>query len=270
MNSLNRTARRTIGRPANHASPAHRFRHGRHACRPAFRLRENGGTGAGSRRGGTRATRRLRCGRSNSMKRTAYRSLLPPNANQVNGVQRAVPASIATASGGPLRPRRTSGPLFDPIDPGAITRLYQLTCDHKWEVFFITQRPVTAGGTVQRQTHTVARRAWISDAQRDSAVCQSRKGGIGAATRLPGRRHAAELRRRPVRLIDARHPARRSGRSARRTERASSRDRYRAQHSARPWICLFKRPKRARIPRCSKSSENSPAGSRTVAVQIFV
>ena len=41
---------------------------------------------------------------------------------------------------------------LDPIDPGAITRLYQLTCEHKWEVFFITQRPVTAGGTVQRQT----------------------------------------------------------------------------------------------------------------------
>ena len=40
-----------------------------------------------------------------------------------------------------------------PIDAGAIERLYQLTCEHQWEVFFITQRPVTAGGTVQWQTH---------------------------------------------------------------------------------------------------------------------
>ena len=40
-----------------------------------------------------------------------------------------------------------------PIDPGAIERLYQLTCELKWEVFFITQRPVTAGETVQWQTH---------------------------------------------------------------------------------------------------------------------
>ena len=45
-----------------------------------------------------------------------------------------------------------------PMDPGAVRRLYQLTCDHKWEVFFITQRPSTAGGTVQSQTHK-----WLVD-----------------------------------------------------------------------------------------------------------
>ena len=42
---------------------------------------------------------------------------------------------------------------LEPIDDGAVRRLYQLTGEHNWEVFFITQRPATAGGTVQWQTH---------------------------------------------------------------------------------------------------------------------
>jgi 5'(3')-deoxyribonucleotidase len=41
-----------------------------------------------------------------------------------------------------------------PLENGAVARLYQLTCEHNWEVFFITQRPMTAGATVQWQTHT--------------------------------------------------------------------------------------------------------------------
>jgi 5'(3')-deoxyribonucleotidase len=41
-----------------------------------------------------------------------------------------------------------------PLEDGAVERLYQLTCEHNWEVFFITQRPATAGATVQWQTHT--------------------------------------------------------------------------------------------------------------------
>jgi hypothetical protein len=40
-----------------------------------------------------------------------------------------------------------------PIDPDAIKRLNQMTAELNWEVFFITQRPATAGGTVQWQTH---------------------------------------------------------------------------------------------------------------------
>jgi hypothetical protein len=39
-----------------------------------------------------------------------------------------------------------------PLEPGAVKRLYQLTSEHNWEVFFITQRPATAGATVQWQT----------------------------------------------------------------------------------------------------------------------
>jgi 5'(3')-deoxyribonucleotidase len=39
-----------------------------------------------------------------------------------------------------------------PLEDGAVKRLYELTCRHNWEVFFITQRPATAGATVQLQT----------------------------------------------------------------------------------------------------------------------
>src|SRR4029077_2255526 len=43
-----------------------------------------------------------------------------------------------------------------PLEEGAVRRLYQLTGQLNWEVFFVTQRPMTAGGTVQWQTH-----AWL-------------------------------------------------------------------------------------------------------------
>jgi len=39
-----------------------------------------------------------------------------------------------------------------PLEEGAIVRLHELTIELKWEVFFITQRPATAGATVQLQT----------------------------------------------------------------------------------------------------------------------
>ncbi len=41
---------------------------------------------------------------------------------------------------------------LEPIETGAVARLQQLSLAHRWEVFFITQRPATAGETVQRQT----------------------------------------------------------------------------------------------------------------------
>jgi hypothetical protein len=45
-----------------------------------------------------------------------------------------------------------------PIDADAIKRLNEMTSELNWEVFFITQRPATAGGTVQWQTHK-----WLVD-----------------------------------------------------------------------------------------------------------
>jgi hypothetical protein len=39
-----------------------------------------------------------------------------------------------------------------PLDHGAVKRIHAMMLAHRWEVFFITQRPDTAGDTVQRQT----------------------------------------------------------------------------------------------------------------------
>jgi hypothetical protein len=39
-----------------------------------------------------------------------------------------------------------------PLQKGAVKRIHQLMLAHRWEVFFITQRPDTEGDTVQRQT----------------------------------------------------------------------------------------------------------------------
>lgn len=41
---------------------------------------------------------------------------------------------------------------LQPTDPGAVRRIHEMMLRHPWEVFFITQRPATAGQTVQRQT----------------------------------------------------------------------------------------------------------------------
>ena len=39
-----------------------------------------------------------------------------------------------------------------PLDPTAVRRIHEMMVEHRWEVFFITQRPATEGDTVQRQT----------------------------------------------------------------------------------------------------------------------
>jgi hypothetical protein len=39
-----------------------------------------------------------------------------------------------------------------PTDTQAVRRIHEMMLRHPWEVFFITQRPATAGDTVQRQT----------------------------------------------------------------------------------------------------------------------
>src|SRR5687768_1684849 len=42
--------------------------------------------------------------------------------------------------------------FLKPTDPEAVRRIHALPIQHKWEVFFITQRPYTDGDTVQRQS----------------------------------------------------------------------------------------------------------------------
>ena len=39
-----------------------------------------------------------------------------------------------------------------PIEPGVVAELYHQAILHTWEVFFITQRPKSAGASVQKQT----------------------------------------------------------------------------------------------------------------------
>lgn len=41
---------------------------------------------------------------------------------------------------------------LQPTDPTAVRRIHEMMLRHRWEVFFITQRPATDGQTVQRQT----------------------------------------------------------------------------------------------------------------------
>jgi hypothetical protein len=41
---------------------------------------------------------------------------------------------------------------LEPMEPGAVAQIHALMLRHRWEVFFITQRPATRGDTVQRQT----------------------------------------------------------------------------------------------------------------------
>ena len=41
---------------------------------------------------------------------------------------------------------------LQPLEPDAVHRLQVLAVRHLWETFFVTQRPATAGDTVQRQT----------------------------------------------------------------------------------------------------------------------
>jgi phosphoglycolate phosphatase-like HAD superfamily hydrolase len=41
---------------------------------------------------------------------------------------------------------------LEPLDRTGIARIHELSLRYEWEVFFVTQRPATAGETVQRQT----------------------------------------------------------------------------------------------------------------------
>jgi hypothetical protein len=41
---------------------------------------------------------------------------------------------------------------LEPTESGVVERIHEMMLRHRWEVFFITQRPATEGDTVQRQT----------------------------------------------------------------------------------------------------------------------
>ena len=63
-----------------------------------------------------------------------------------------------------------------PTEDGAVRRLYELSCEHNWEVFFVTQRPATAGRTVQWQTYT-----WLVEHGFETPSVIPLSGGRGRA-----------------------------------------------------------------------------------------
>jgi hypothetical protein len=69
-----------------------------------------------------------------------------------------------------------------PLDPTAVQRIHELMVEHRWEVFFITQRPATDGDTVQRQTQR-----WLVEQGFDLPsvlVIAGSRGAAAAALRL--------------------------------------------------------------------------------------
>jgi hypothetical protein len=69
-----------------------------------------------------------------------------------------------------------------PLDECAVRRIHELMLRHRWEVFFITQRPFTEGETVQRQTQR-----WLVAQGFDLpsvVVLHGSRGAAAAALRL--------------------------------------------------------------------------------------
>lgn len=67
---------------------------------------------------------------------------------------------------------------LNPLEPGAVARLQELSIRYRWEVFFITQRPPTAGDTVQRQTQR-----WLVEQGFELPSVLALSGARGAAIR---------------------------------------------------------------------------------------
>jgi hypothetical protein len=65
---------------------------------------------------------------------------------------------------------------LQPIEPGVIAQLNEQSLRERWEVFFITQRPSTAGQTVQRQSQQ-----WLERQGFDRPSVLTLSGGRGRA-----------------------------------------------------------------------------------------
>lgn len=71
---------------------------------------------------------------------------------------------------------------LDPIDPDVVRRLHDRAVDGRWELFFVTQRPATAGDTVQRQTQR-----WLAEQGFELPsviVHEASRGALAAALEL--------------------------------------------------------------------------------------
>ena len=68
--------------------------------------------------------------------------------------------------------------MLKPLDPRGVSRIHELTLLYKWHVFFVTNRPATAGDTVQRQTQR-----WLADLGYDLPSVIVLNGSRGRAIR---------------------------------------------------------------------------------------
>jgi uncharacterized protein len=71
---------------------------------------------------------------------------------------------------------------LEPLEKDAVGRIHRLMLRHHWEVFFLTQRPATAGETVQRQSQR-----WLVKQGFDLPsvlVISGSRGAAAAALRL--------------------------------------------------------------------------------------
>ena len=101
-----------------------------------------------------------------------------------------------------------------PKEEGAVARIHALMLQHRWEVFFITQRPSTEGETVQRQTQR-----WLVEQGFDLPSVLVLSGSRGAAAKAIRLDYhvddtsqncfdvIADSRAKPILLIPASHHA---------------------------------------------------------------
>ena len=67
---------------------------------------------------------------------------------------------------------------LQPLDAGAVRRIHELAARDAWDVFFITQRPTTAGDSAQRQTQR-----WLAQQGFDLPSVLVIRGSRGQAAR---------------------------------------------------------------------------------------
>ena len=86
------------------------------------------------------------------------RRLLPRPAGSVLGLSEAgspdAPATVGMERGiwREIQSTEDFWTTLDPLEPDVIVDIHERALRYRWDTFFVTQRPATAGDTVQRQT----------------------------------------------------------------------------------------------------------------------
>ena len=116
------------------------------------------------------------------------RRRLPPPANSVLGLSEAGPSDGAASPAVERRIWRDIASTenfwttLDPLEPDLIASVHDRAVRGGWDTFFVTQRPATAGDSVQRQTQR-----WLADQGfplPSVIVHRSSRGQLAAALEL--------------------------------------------------------------------------------------